>query len=361
MIFRFLTVTLFVVFMGVVVPAQSRFSGIVVGVIDGKTVVIDTSSGKINAQLQYIEVPDPEQPLHSAIREHISKLTVGKSVEFSLLRILPNRTVGRLTLGGVDVSQQMLRDGAAWHEPSATSGQASPEAAEYDRTQTSAKEEKRGVWAIPNLLPPSQVQAARLAAEAAVQSSKPAMTGVSQYQTDTRSGARASGPGGADRGAWADVFGGVGTESAGLITRKSPKGDFEVVYTSVMFVNLTSGARKQKVECRTGYTINTFPDGQKLTMYQLGFRAISEGDNFSKQRSALSVAIDNQVVSLGSPRGFKGDAYYGTHELFFYRVSMATLKRMASSKNVELRINGFKGEFSEEAKQLLRQLLDATS
>ena len=40
--------------------SQSTLAGRVVKVLDGKTVVIEISSGKLTAELQYIEVPEPD-------------------------------------------------------------------------------------------------------------------------------------------------------------------------------------------------------------------------------------------------------------------------------------------------------------
>ena len=91
--------------------------GEVVEIVDGKTVVIAIPNGRVKVELQFVEVPEPGQPMHDTVRAHLQKLLMGKVVEYKPFRLFADRTVGRVTLNNVDVSQQMLRDGAAWLIP----------------------------------------------------------------------------------------------------------------------------------------------------------------------------------------------------------------------------------------------------
>ena len=78
---------------------QRVFGGTVVEVINGKTVVIELSSGsKLTAVLQFIEIPEAEQPLHQTVKEHLEKLLLGKTVQFQPRRILKSESVGQLTV-----------------------------------------------------------------------------------------------------------------------------------------------------------------------------------------------------------------------------------------------------------------------
>src|SRR5687768_11383761 len=100
-----------------VVHAQTRLSGNVKEVVDGRTVMLVTGAGPVAVQLQYIEVPEQEQPFHSTVRDHLAKLAVGRNAEFVAVRMSGGRMVGRVTVDGIDLSAQLLVDGAAWHEP----------------------------------------------------------------------------------------------------------------------------------------------------------------------------------------------------------------------------------------------------
>ncbi len=133
--------------------AQRKFEGRVVEVVDGKTIVIDSSSGKVTAELQYIETPEPENPLSKTVRGHLENLVLGKSVEFRLQGFSFVKMTGQIHLGDVDIAQQMLRDGAAWHLPPARSSQDKQASDIYESTQQQAKSEKRGIWARDDLRP----------------------------------------------------------------------------------------------------------------------------------------------------------------------------------------------------------------
>ena len=59
--------------------SQRRFGGKVIEVIDGKTAVVQMANGgKLTVVLQYIEIPEPEQPLHQTVKEHLQKLILKK-------------------------------------------------------------------------------------------------------------------------------------------------------------------------------------------------------------------------------------------------------------------------------------------
>jgi endonuclease YncB( thermonuclease family) len=136
--------------------------GEVVEVIDGRTIVVASPAGRVKVELQFIEVPEPQQSMHEEAKAHLRDLVFGKVVEVRPFRLHGNRTIGRVTLKDVDVSQQMLRDGAAWH-PVAGVGQESNEQKLYSDTQAAARSEKRGVWSVPGLKPAWEFRAEKAA------------------------------------------------------------------------------------------------------------------------------------------------------------------------------------------------------
>ncbi|GEM_PF-5328970 len=74
---------------------------------------------------------------------------VGAQVTFSYRArtISHEASSGQLTLNGVDISEQMLRDGAAWHVPVRFSAQPLDEHVRYASQEAAAKKENRGIWA----------------------------------------------------------------------------------------------------------------------------------------------------------------------------------------------------------------------
>ena len=132
--------------------AQMTVTGEVIDVIDGKTVIISIPTGKVRAELQYIDVPVTGQQLSETVKEHLRNLVFGKIVAYRAQTLFKDRTVGRLLVNNIDVSQQMLRDGAAWHVQNRSS-QEKIEMENYAASETDARNEKRGVWSIPDLKP----------------------------------------------------------------------------------------------------------------------------------------------------------------------------------------------------------------
>ena len=95
--------------------AQSRIGGRVVEIVDGRTVSIEMANGsRVTAQLQYIEVPETGQAFNQTAKEHLQVLVLDKKVEFRARGLMQTKTVGQLFLNAVDISQQMIRDGAAF-------------------------------------------------------------------------------------------------------------------------------------------------------------------------------------------------------------------------------------------------------
>jgi endonuclease YncB( thermonuclease family) len=137
---------------------QRRSAGTVTELIDGKTVTVSWPAGKTRVELQYIDVPEASQPLYETVREHLKLLVVGKTVEFRLRRFEGSRATGEILSNGVDISEQMLRDGAAWHLPRERSGQDAAGFGVYAAAEALAKQEKRGIWSIDNLKPSWQLR-----------------------------------------------------------------------------------------------------------------------------------------------------------------------------------------------------------
>jgi micrococcal nuclease len=344
---------------------QVRFAGKVVEVIDGRTVVIETSAGKVTAQLQYIETPAPEQQLHTVVRDHLASLAVGRVAEFRPLRLDGKVTVGKVEIGGVDLGLQLVRNGAAWQEPAETSGQPSNEAAEYASNQLSAKVEKRGVWSIPSLKTPWQIRAEKQAEldriEKEKRGSRPATFAVNEFQTINRTGAADTSSWDASRrsdfDSWGDVFAGVGKETQGLQTYSDPQGRFDTIYTSASFVNMDGGKIDRRLECRLLLVYLKYPDGRKETVYALGFQSVADEYHFSKQKSSLTLTADKRNISVGPPfRGLRGGSAIGTREIFYYRLTKPQLRSIAAAKNLELRIDGMLGSVSADALPLFKEL-----
>jgi endonuclease YncB( thermonuclease family) len=350
--------------------AQNGLAGHVVEVMDGRTLVIETSAGRMTAQLQYVETPESDQPFHKIAKDHLAKLTVGRSVEFRTERIVSGKAIGRMTLDGVDLSVQMIRDGAAWHEPAATSGQNPIEAADYAENQRLAKSEKRGVWALGNLKTPWEIRAERknsaLQDEAARRIAHPTLVGVGEFQSDTR---RPSGnhlppksmSARQQMDAWVGFFATSESAGYGIHTFNDPQGRYGVVYTSPVLLDFVSktGA-KEKFECRGLFvTFNGSVRGRD-GYYVLGFRAIADDYRFSRTRPRLTLAVDGKNVPLGVPFGRRARGAMGAEEIFYYMTTWATMKKIAAAKTLDFRVAGMSASIGANHRALFERLTTAT-
>ena len=209
--------------------AQNRFFGTVIEAPDGHSFVLESSVGKVNGVLQYVEVPEPDQALRQIVIDHFRSLTIGKRAEFQVLSMNQSSLAGRLIVNGVDIGNQLLRDGAAWLLPAEQTGQSQGEYISYKESEDQARSERRGVWSIPNLKPAWLVRAEneeRLRLELASKPKpKAKLDIVSQFQTISLPGRAA--PLNTqflafDKNLWLDVFAGTGIETPGLKTYSDP-------------------------------------------------------------------------------------------------------------------------------------------
>ena len=91
-----------------------------------------------------IDTPEAHQPYGSRAKQALSELAFGKDVRVVVAAIdRYGRTVGRIYAGSIDISAEMVRQGAAWvyrkynHDPSLL------------RLEREAQQARRGLWALP--------------------------------------------------------------------------------------------------------------------------------------------------------------------------------------------------------------------
>jgi endonuclease YncB( thermonuclease family) len=160
--------SLFFIFaLNIITFAQTGVIGRVVDIIDGKTIMIETAAeAKLNVKLQFIEVPELGQSLADVVKEHLRKLALGKTVLLQARSLSGGaQLIGRVLNGNIDLSEQMLRDGAAWYAILEKDSQDSNEHEVYQTTEKAAKSERRGVWGIEGLRPAWEFRAEKQASK----------------------------------------------------------------------------------------------------------------------------------------------------------------------------------------------------
>ncbi|MEO7674284.1 MAG: thermonuclease family protein, partial [Pyrinomonadaceae bacterium] len=310
--------------------AQRKFEGRVIEIVDGKTVVIEMGSGRLTAELQYIEIPEKEQPLYWTVRTHLEKLVLGKTVEFNPQGILPGKTFGQLLSGGLDIAQQMLRDGAAWHKSSDQSGQNPDDNTVYKQNQDQARDEKRGVWAIENLKPAWQFRAERRESEKqreqillgrpepSVFTEKPSQT------VDAKPGAKKK------PGMWGDTNPSLNNIGA-LLNGYNAKTKTGYLSTSLLDVTeVEKEKEKENDQQKTAVDITYFykeddKKGRKGT-FVVSLVSISRDWRFLKFNDLVVVADERRTV-IGKPKRttFKDGEMVG--EKLTYEVSRSSMEK----------------------------------
>jgi len=119
-----------------------RFSGRVLDVTDGDTVIVARGRGQVTVRLFGIDAPENNQPYGREASAMLSRLVLGRVIDVDMKDVdIHGRLVAVTSLEGADVGELLVRAGAAWHYLEYSN---SPALAAAEREARSAK---RGLWA----------------------------------------------------------------------------------------------------------------------------------------------------------------------------------------------------------------------
>lgn len=132
--------------------AQQSFTGHVVRVLDGDTLVVSRNGQELTVRLYGIDCPEGDQAFGQAASEFLK----GRLAEGTSVSVLPHdrdsagRTVGELfTAEGQNVAELLLRNGLAWWYH-----WYAPEQRLLGFLETEARARRLGLWADANPTPP---------------------------------------------------------------------------------------------------------------------------------------------------------------------------------------------------------------
>lgn len=128
----------------------------------GNTLVVSNTSRALKVRLKGIVPPDPGQPFSDVAREHLKMLVQDKAVALDYTNLTDGYFQAKISINGIDVGSQMLRDGAAWYDPKAQ-GLTDADRELYATCQQAARDEKRGLWSDPAAVAPWEFRAAKTA------------------------------------------------------------------------------------------------------------------------------------------------------------------------------------------------------
>ncbi|MBS1793088.1 MAG: thermonuclease family protein [Acidobacteria bacterium] len=346
---------------------QRKFGGRVVEVVDGRTCVIELGNGKVTVVLEYIEIPEPEQPLYATVKEHLAALVLNKQVEFLPRGVMPDRTVGQLTLKGVDVGQQMLRDGAAWYAVPEQESQAESDSTLYRDNEQQAKIEKRGVWSLPDLKPAWEYRAEQEAIKEREQKEAFERMKIASYSPNRRVTARPTSTrqvASPQAEMWADV-GEVSSQYDQPLGLGGLRGGFDPaskvghISTPSIYLDLPKAELLRKMESRVFYFYKGDKTNIEDSVYVIGFLSIAKEYKFAKSNS-LTLVADGQKLPVGRARRFfrQWDSVYG--ELLLYKVTRAQLMKLAKARTISIQLGSYTGGISDESLTFINNLLSAS-
>lgn len=128
-------------------PTEIR--GKVIKVSDGDTIAVLVGHDSIKVRLEGIDAPEKVQPFGMQSKLRLSELVGEKDVRVvKTADDLYGRSVGTIYIGGMNVNQQMVHDGLAWHY------KAYSKDPQLNRLEQEARVAGRGLWSDKTPIPP---------------------------------------------------------------------------------------------------------------------------------------------------------------------------------------------------------------
>jgi endonuclease YncB( thermonuclease family) len=112
----------------------------------GSTLLVSNTSRALKVRLKGIAPPEAGQPFSDVAREHLKTLVLDKAVALDYTNLSDGYFMAKISINGIDVGSQMLRDGAAWFDFRNTHGLTEADRALYAACEKAARDEKRGLW-----------------------------------------------------------------------------------------------------------------------------------------------------------------------------------------------------------------------
>ena len=133
--------------------AQAPLQGQVVEVIDGRTCILeDPGKEKYIVQLQFIEIPEDEE-FAQIVKSHLEKMILNKPATFHFKKAQNNINIGKIVVNQIDITLQLLRDGAGFYLLFEDPRISEVEHNEYQENEALARKTKIGLWGNANLAP----------------------------------------------------------------------------------------------------------------------------------------------------------------------------------------------------------------
>lgn len=147
---------LWVVFLAANPAIAATLEGRVVGLSDGDTVtVLDKQNVQHKIRLAGIDAPEKRQDYGNKSRQYLAALVFDKHVSVEWVKQdRYGRFLGKVVVSGRDANLAMVSAGLAWHYKRYEKEQSVSDRQVYAEAELQARSEKRGLWKMPNAMPP---------------------------------------------------------------------------------------------------------------------------------------------------------------------------------------------------------------
>lgn len=144
-----------------VAQASSLF-GRVIEVDSGDVITVFNLNRPVRVKLLGVDAPEINQAFGDVAKKHLSDLVYDKSVVVEYSGISADGSLGgRVLLNNTDIGAQMIRDGAAWFDPTNISRLTEADREVYRQSEQAARSERRGLWEAENPMAPWEFVKAR--------------------------------------------------------------------------------------------------------------------------------------------------------------------------------------------------------
>jgi endonuclease YncB( thermonuclease family) len=129
--------------------------GMVVSVADGDTLTILVDRREVKVRVAGIDAPEKKQAFGQRSKQAMSKCAYGKASQVEWDKTdRYGRTIGKVTVDGVDCGLRQIELGLAWHYKSYEREQSSVDRKAYSEAESQAKAARLGLWADVEPVPP---------------------------------------------------------------------------------------------------------------------------------------------------------------------------------------------------------------
>ena len=137
--------------------AASLF-GKVIEVNSGDVITVFNLNRPVRVKLLGVDAPEMNQEFGDVARKHLIDLVYDKGVLVEYTGIGADKSIaGRVLLNNFDIGAQMIRDGAAWFDPSNGNTLSATDREVYQQSELAARLEARGLWQANDPVAPTSV------------------------------------------------------------------------------------------------------------------------------------------------------------------------------------------------------------